>query len=114
MAISEHAAGTRTAGTPPEGSFTVIGTTADTTDGVFQLFVDVSNLANGDTLEIQCLEKSISSSTAGVVWSSVLSNAQSEPVFASPALILMHGWQFQLKQSSGTARSFDWSIRKVA
>ncbi len=114
MAISEHNSGTRTAGTPPEGSFTVIGTSADTTDGVFQLFLDASNLARGDTLEIQCLEKVLSSGTTRLVWEAMLANAQDEPVFASPTLILMHGWQFQLKQTTGTARSFDWSIRKVA
>jgi hypothetical protein len=44
----------------------------------------------------------------------MLSNAQDEPVWVSPSLILMHGWQIQLKQTLGTARSFPWSIRKVA
>lgn len=114
MAITEHANGTRTAGTPPEAGFTALGTGGDTTDGVFQLFIDCNNLARGDTIEIQCLEKVIASGTARLVWEATLSNAQDEPVFASPSLILMHGWTFQIRQTLGTARAFDWSIRKVA
>lgn len=114
MAISEHASGTRTAGTPPEASFTVMGTDGDTNDGVYQLFVDLNNLARGDTVEIQCLEKVLSSGTARLVWEATMANAQDEPIFASPPLVLMHGWKFQIKQTTGSARSFDWSIRKVA
>lgn len=114
MAISEHATGTRTAGTPPEAGFTVLGTTGDTTDGVFALYVDLSNLARGDAIEIQCLEKAASGSTARIAWAVTIANVQDEGLFVSPALVLMHGWQFQIKQTSGTARSFDWSIRKIA
>lgn len=113
MAISEHASGTRTAGTPPEASFTVLGTTADTTDGVFQLVVDCGAMVNGDAIEIQLLEKAISSSTARLVWEAGLGNAQDEPIYVSPTVILLHGWQFQMKQTAGSARSFPWSIRKV-
>lgn len=114
MAISEHASGTRTTGTPPEGSFTALGTSGDTTDGVFQLFLDANAMANGDVLEIQLLEKAISSSTAYVVWEATMANVQDEPIFVSPALTLLHGWTFQIKQSAGSARSFPWSIRKIA
>jgi hypothetical protein len=114
MAITEHASGTRTAGTPPEGSFTALGTAADTTDGVFQFYVDMVNLARGDTVELQLLEKVLSSGTARIVFEATLSNAQDEPVWVSPALTLLHGWTFQLKQTAGTARTFDWSIRRIA
>ena len=114
MAISEHATGTRTAGTPPEASFTALGTSPDTTDGVYQFFVNCVNLANGDTLEIQVLEKVVSAGTAGLVYEAVLANVQDEPVWASPTLILMHGWTMQVRQTTGTARSFEWSQRKVA
>jgi hypothetical protein len=114
MAISEHASGTRTAGTPPEAGFTVLGTTTDTTDGVFQFFVDCANMARGDTIVIQVLEKALSAGTQRIVYQAVLANQQDEPIWVSPSLILMHGWQVQMKQTTGTARSFDWSIRKVA
>lgn len=117
MAISEHASGTRTAGTPPEAGFTALGTAADTTDGVYQFMVDCVNLAGGatpDTIEIQVLEKVLSSGTARLVFEAMLTGVQDEPIWCSPTLILMHGWTFQIKQTTGTARTFDWSIRKVA
>jgi hypothetical protein len=114
MAISEHASGTRTAGTPPEASFTALGTGADTTDGVFQFFIDCNNLANGDTIEIQVLEKVLSSGTARIVFEATVSNVQDEPIWASPSLILLHGWTLQMRQTLGTARTYDWSQRKAA
>lgn len=114
MAISEHASGTRTTGSPPEAGFTALGTSADTTDGVFQFFLDVSNLANGDTIELQLLEKVLSGGTARLVFEVTMSNAQDEPVWASPALVLMHGWTLQLKQTAGSARDIYWSQRKIA
>ncbi len=114
MAITEHASGTRTAGTPPEASFTALGTAADTTDGVFQFFIDCNNLANGDTIEIQLLEKVTSSGTARLVYEATLSNVQDEPIWCSPALTLLHGWTLQMRQTLGTARTYDWSQRKIA
>jgi hypothetical protein len=114
MAISEHATGTRTAGTPPEASFTALGTSPDTTDGIYQFFINCTNLANGDTIEIQVLEKVVSAGTAGIVFEATLSNVQDEPIWVSPALTLLHGWTLQMRQTLGTARSFEWSQRKIA
>jgi hypothetical protein len=71
-------------------------------------------MARGDTIEIQLLEKVLSSGTARLVYEATLSNAQDEPVWASPALVLMHGWTLQMKQTAGSARDFYWSQRKIA
>lgn len=114
MAITEHASGTRTAGTPPEASFTALGTSPDTTDGVFQFLIDCANLARGDTIEIQLLEKVLTSGTARIIFEATLSNAQDEPVWVSPAVTLLHGWTLQMRQTAGTARTYDWSQRKIA
>lgn len=114
MAISEFASGTRTAGTPPEGSPTAIGGTDNTTDGIFQVFVDCNALQAADGVEIQCLEKAISGGTQRVIFTTTLIGIQDEPLFASPSFILMHGWQFNIRQIYGTARSFPWSVRQVA
>lgn len=117
MAISEHASGTRTAGTVPEASFTALGTGGDTNDGIYQFFIDCVNLVGGatpDTLEIQVLEKVLSSGTARLVFEAAVYGLQDEPIWVSPSLILMHGWTLQIRQTTGTARTFDWSIRKVA
>ena len=60
------------------------------------------------------LEKVLSSGTARLVFESVLSGAQDEPIWVSPSMIFLHGWTLQIKQTAGTARTFDWSIRKIA
>ena len=94
-----------------------MGTAADTTDGIFQFFIDVSNLAGGatpDTVEIQVLEKVLSGGTARLIFEAVLSGVQDEPIWVSPSMIFLHGWTLQIKQTAGTARTFDWSIRKIA
>ena len=117
MAITEYATGTRTAGTPPEASFTALGSATSTDDGVYQVFVDVAAMTGGatpDTLEIQITEKTISGGTERLILEAVLVGVQDEPVWVSPSLILMHGWSVSLKQTTGTARSFPWSIRRVA
>ena len=114
MAITEHATGTRTAGTPPEASFTALGTSPDTTDGVFQFYINCANMANGDIIEIQLLEKCVSAGSAGLVYEATLANVQDEPIWVSPALTLMHGWTLQMRQTLGTARTYEWSQRKIA
>ncbi|MBL0307653.1 MAG: hypothetical protein IPQ25_16985 [Chitinophagaceae bacterium] len=117
MAISEHASGTRTAGTPPEAGFTALGTGGDATDGIFQFFIDVSNLAGGatpDSVEIQVLEKVLSSGTARLVYEAVLTGAQDELDLGVAVDDLHARLTLQIKQTAGTARTFDWSQRKIA
>ena len=117
MAISSHANGTRTAGTPPEASFTVLGTASDTTAGIYQFFIDVSALttsSTSDSIEIQVLEKVLSGGTQGIIFEASLIGTQDEPIWVSPSLLLLNGWQLQMRQLAGTARSFPWDIRKVA
>lgn len=94
----------------------VSGTTTlatDTTDGVYQLFVDASNMAKGDDFTIRIYEKVKGAGTKRVLFTATLSNAQAE-LFVTPTLILMHGWDMTLQKSAGTDRAFDASIRQVA
>ncbi len=114
MAISETDSGTNVLVIGAETTLNTV--TPNTTDGVYQLLVDVSNLAAGDVLEIRIKEKAKSGGTQRTIFTSVLSNAQGtdSAAWASPSLILMHGWDMTLKQTAGTGRSFDWSIRAVS
>jgi hypothetical protein len=102
MAISEAYAGTETVSTT-EWSLTsdsaVLGAIA--TDGIYQVFLELNNLDAGDVFEFKVYEK-------------VLSGDQGEPVFVTPSLILMHGWEMTLDKISGTDRAISWSIRSVA
>lgn len=84
-----------------------------TTDGVYQVFLDVSDMIAGDQLQIRVYEKVQSAGTARVVFQDILAGAQSEPIWVSPSLILLHGWDITLDALAGTI-TVEWSVRKVA
>lgn len=114
MAILEYKTGTASISTT-EYSLVNNSTTlaSDTTAGVYQIFIDMSNMVSGDEYNIEIREKVISGGTQRSIYSAQLEGAQSQP-FVTPSLILMHGWDVTVNQITGTARSISWSIRTVA
>jgi hypothetical protein len=116
MAISEAYAGSTTISSTSGYSLTAESTTiaAQTDDGVYQLFLDTSAMTTGDIFDIQALEKVQAASTQRSCHLWRLSGVQVEPNFVSPSLILLHGWDLTVTMVSTTARSFEWSIRKIA
>src|SRR3990167_1874949 len=106
MAITELYAVSETVSTT-EWSLTTdsAGPDADTTDGVFQCFLDLSALLKADLYRFKVYEKVQSGATQRVVFSADFANAQSEPIWVSPSLILMHGWDMCLVKVSGTDRA---------
>lgn len=115
MAITEAFTGSASIGTT-EYSLTNNSTTlaARTSAGCYQLFLDLNALIAGDEYLIKCYEKVRSADTQRVVWSSTVTGALGEPAWASPALILLNGWDFSLDKIAGTDRTITWSIRKAA
>lgn len=111
MAITEHATGSQACTVTTEH---FLGTDPDTTDGVFQFFIDVNALILLDELEIRIYEKCRSGDTARQIHMWELRHAQIDLLWVSPTLVLMHGWRFSVKQTTGTSRTVLWSIRKVA
>lgn len=115
MAISEVYADAATIGSTeysiPNDSTSLASITDD---GVYQILLDLNTLAVGDQFELKIKEKVRSSDTQRVAYCMVFSHAQSEPVFITPALTLMHGWDITLAKLAGTDRSIAWSVRKVA
>jgi hypothetical protein len=114
MAIAELYTGTEDVSST-EWSMTTdtSGPDADTTDGVFQAFIDVSDIANGEVLQIRLYEKARSGDTQRLAEEWILTDAQSRPLFVTPAFILLHGWDMTLKALAGTITCL-WSIRQVA
>lgn len=86
------------------------GPDADTTPGKYQLVLDVSNMVAGDTLQIRVYEKARSGDTQRIVQEWILPGAQSSPIWMSPEVTLMHGWDFTLDALAGTITVL-WSIR---
>lgn len=94
----------------------VSGTTslsADTTDGVYQLLIDASNMAKGDEYVVRIYEKVIGSGTKRKIAQFAMMGVQTAN-FIAPTFILMHGWDMTIQKLAGTDRAFDASIRKVA
>lgn len=112
MAISEHASGSQTCTISTE--HTLNTTTPETTDGVFQFFIDTANMVAGDVLEIRLKEKCRTGDTIRQIRMNTLAGVQSDPLWVSESFLLLHGWDFTIKQTAGTGRAFPWSIRKVA
>lgn len=115
MAISEAFTGTETVSTTEHSMTTdTAGPDVETSDGVFQAFIDLSAMSSGDVFRFRLYEKVLSGSTQRLVMRATFANVQAEPVWISPWIGLMHGWDMTLVKISGTDRSIDWSIRKSA
>lgn len=89
---------------------------SQTTSGIYQLFLDLTNLTSTEEYRLRIYEKIHSSGdTRRIIQEVIFSGAQStEPMYVTPALLLMNGWTFTLKKNQGTDRSISWSIRSVA
>ena len=85
-----------------------------TTAGVYQLFLDLNVLANGDVFEIKIYEKVRSAGTKRVLQTFVVANLQADPNWVSDSFILLNGWDMTLKKLSGTDRTIEASIRSVS
>jgi hypothetical protein len=108
---SQHNSGSQAATVTTEH---FLGTDPDTTTGVFQFMVDVSVLARGDSLEIRVYEKiNDTGDTAQVIHTYPINNEQDADLFVSEAFILVIGFRFSIKQTTGTGRTFQWSVRKA-
>ena len=115
MAISEAFSGTATISTTETSLVTnTAGPDAETTDGVFQAFVDLANLAAGDQYRLRLYEKARSGDTQRLIEEWIFDGAQSKPLYVSPSFIFLHGWDVTVIKLAGTDRVINWSIRKVA
>jgi hypothetical protein len=84
-----------------------------TTDGVYQLWLDPSNMLKADEYRIRGYEKALSGTTKRSFVSWTLMGAQND-CFCTPTFILMNGWDFTIIKIAGTDRAFSASIRQVA
>lgn len=85
---------------------------AQTTAGLYQLVLDLSDMIAGDQLQIRLYEKVRSGDTQRIVEQWVLTGAQSKPIWISPAVMLIHGWDWTLDALAGTI-TVNWSIRSA-
>ena len=114
MALSELYSGTHAVDTT-EWSLTTdlaFAATANATDGIYQLFLDVNDMVAGDILQIRLYEKCRAADTQRLVNEWILTGVQSSPSWVSDAFQLMHGWDFTCDALAGTITVL-WSVRRV-
>jgi len=113
MAIAQLYSGTKAVDTT-EWSLTTdtAGPDADTTDGVFQLWLDLSDMIAGDQLQIRLYEKVRAADTQRLSAEWILTGAQTSLAWVSPSVILLHGWDWTLDALAGTITVL-WSIRQL-
>lgn len=108
MALVETATGAQTA---------VIGTlhtlSTPAAGKTYVLHIDLSVLAGGDILDIFLRSKVRSTSTMRNVYSITLAGPQSDPNFMSVPIPSVNGAEFQIKQTAGTGRTYDWSVQAL-
>lgn len=85
---------------------------AQTTAGLYQLVLDLSDMVAGDRLQIRLYEKCRSGDTQRKAEEWILTGAQTKPIWIGPAVMLMHGWDFTLDALAGTITVL-WSIRSA-
>lgn len=116
MSLTVQTTGTQTATINTEHTLV----NANATAGVWQLTVDLSNMAVGDTLELRAFVKTLTGDTnpklafyaqfADVRGDGAApgSAANGEVVVDSPPITSPYAISFTLKQTAGTGRSFNW------
>lgn len=84
-----------------------------TTDGVYQVFIDLGAMTLMDQYQIRIYEKVTSGGSQRVIYESIIIGTMADN-WVSPSLILMHGWDVTMKKLAGLADcSIGWSIRGV-
>jgi hypothetical protein len=82
--------------------------------GIYQIALDLSALTAAETCELTIYEAAAPSGTKRLAMRRRITGALSEPIYITPSLLLMDGWDVTLAKIAGTDRSVSWSIRKVA
>lgn len=115
MPISQVFSGTQVIGTVERDLPTNTTTLSQqTADGIYQAFIDVSTLTATESYRLRIYEMALTAGVQRVIDDITIAGVQSEPIYVTPALLLMHGWTFTLQKLQGTDRSIVWSIRQVS
>lgn len=86
---------------------------ASTEQGNFLFEVDLSELANGDTIEITVKTKLRSTSSEVVRFFRVYSHQQGEPIVASFPFVSLGTITCTLKITEGSNRDVVWSLKRL-
>ena len=86
--------------------------TGSASDGVYQVYLDLTDMTVSDELQVRIYEKVRAADTQRIVYQQNLFGPQSAGL-VFPGLVLMHNWDVTLDAIAGTI-TVDWAIKKVA
>ena len=105
MTWTVDTSGTQTA----DGSEDVL-VAAATTNATYVLKVDLTNMTNGDIVELRIYTKVLTGGTLDLVWKGTYAQAPMILVAQSPFVPSDFSLKATLKQTAGTNRNYDWSL----
>lgn len=107
MAVSINTSGSQTATIGTEATLATI-----TAAGIYQLKVDLGNLAAGDILELRVYGKVRATDTERLMWGPVSYGpiVPSSLIAVAPADVTAASYRCSLKQIAGTGRAFPWAV----
>lgn len=96
----------------------VIGTeetlATSTSNGTFQFFVRLNNMAVGDVFELRMYTITLIGGTLELVWKATFGPALPvTTVVASPPMASDQSVRVSVKQIAGTARATDWKLLRI-
>jgi hypothetical protein len=111
MAIAEFVSGTEAVSTTEHSMVTdSAGPDAESQDGVYQLWLDLSDMVAADELQIRIYDTT--AAAQHIIYQSNLVGVQAPPIWVSPTFVLTAGWDMTLDALAGTI-TVTWSIRSV-
>ncbi len=89
---------------------TLASATSLSQGGTFLPQIDLSNMVDGDVIEIRVYNQANSSSSLVEEISLSFANAQIDLMPPLPAIPATIGWRLTIKQTVGTGRTYQWSV----
>lgn len=97
-------------------STTSTGRSPIASTGIYQLYLDLTNMATSDEYRLRWYEtvNSLATTAYGAFLDQTFVGPQSPPIFVSPAFTLADGWDITLSLTTGSSRTFAWGLKKIA
>lgn len=102
---SEQTSGSQTATIDTEHTLATVASA-----GTYVLAVDLSNMADGDTVVLRAATKVTSAGTSRQLYSASFAGVQADPHVHSIPVPAPHEVVFTLEQDGGTGRTFPWAV----
>lgn len=92
---------------------TLASATSLSQGGTFKPAIDVTNMADGDVVEIRGYTQATSGSSLVEDWFLSLGNGQTDLCPDLPETTSIYAYKLTIKQTAGTGRTFAWSVANM-